>query len=1494
MKFRKLLATIMVFSMVFGLFGTAFAADNGSVDDGIIELLTSLGLVRGDDRGLRLDDTITRAEMMTILVRGFGQEDTAALLAGAPAFSDTADHWASGYIALAKNRGLTTGYPDGTFKPQANVTGAEALTMVARLVGLDVDDSVGWPDNYLNAAIEAGIVGADSPLVAAAGAAAIRGDVFTSFGVAGTSVPVTADGKNLFAAYVKIEPPTLTVDEVDPVTTADSITLSGSVDGAAMLLVGDGLVDFAADGSWSADVDLQVGANDIWVTALDVVGNEAAQVVKVERIPGEATGIRIDGPAQVTAGSTAEFVVAVHDANDAAIAGAEFEVDEVTGGAFDAATGIFTASETAGAASIAVSSGDFTASVVFNVVAGEMVGLKVTPATASLGVGQTLTFAAAGADAYGNEIPLTDAVQWAASAGVIDAQGNFAPTTSGDVTVTATAAGMSGKAEISVYGAATKVVLETPAALVANGQDETTLVAKVVDANNNVVGNYDGTITFASSNGGAATIGTATVQAVNGVAQTTLKSAASGAAASTVLSATATGLQGALLNYSTTAQSVSRVEVVAQPSVLAEGATSQGNVRLRLLDQTGQPMITAPGGANQVRVRLEITGSVVRFGALSSVDVTMNAVTVNQVLNATSQVGSATITGSLLAPSGASITVDSVSVTTQTVGTAHQMALNEIAETKSGTAREITFRVLDYNGNQLTNPSGSLAGVITVKLTQPNGTVTTLSAAESTTLGTGTYTIAGNQLAATGTYTVTVESANMVSASQSLVVTPGDAAKVSLTATPATIAATGTATSTLKVEIQDANNNKVTTGSYEVTITKSVNNNATGSFPETKVITSGGEATVTVTGTTAHGVADTFTATATGLAGDTATVTTVIMGTANNMAFGAIAAITAGGEATVPVQVRDGNNNVLTYDQGRAVTVTVKDGNTVVGSYSGTTVNGVASVKVPGLTAAKNYTVEAESAGLTKITGAGALTVNPGSASQLTISADRSSLSANLGSRATITVRSQDQYGNNANVTANTTVYLKATSGAPTYGDFEGGKVVGGDWDGWVNLTINAGTNSASTTDTTNSFRASSASGSVVIEARSASLSSASLTLSSHTAGALNTLQLVSGDAAQASPAGTDHLQTVTVKLVDSAGNVATHVHNDAGANVQLTVAGDVGTLGLYTRDAAGTWNAYVQGNDAQIIKGEITFGIRYSSTVETLTLTFTPSGATLTGAGVTTARDTTAKFTPGAAVGVVVDNANPRYIQANGVAVTQVSARVVDGLGNTVTTAGGTMDFSIAFGADYASLQQASAPISNGVATVVVQSKAVPATSWVQIKAESDVTGNGTKETHTNNQAVNVDGVAPNIASITMADGGGTGGTIEVADTVTIVFDEAINPASIHASLTAGGPAQAIAVGNTGSIVASGAGNTVTIVGIATLESSAVSADTAAAVNATLSADGLTLVLTITSVTTGGVTVNGDINTNNATKITTAVRDLAGNNLSAGTVPAGSINGNF
>ncbi|WP_445667819.1 S-layer homology domain-containing protein [Paenibacillus sp. FSL H8-0122] len=86
------------------------------------------------DGSFRPDAPVTRAEFSAMIARSFGLGTTSA----ASKFGDTASNWAAGYIGVLADKGIVTGYSDGSFKPGATITRAEMVTIIGRVLDLGV------------------------------------------------------------------------------------------------------------------------------------------------------------------------------------------------------------------------------------------------------------------------------------------------------------------------------------------------------------------------------------------------------------------------------------------------------------------------------------------------------------------------------------------------------------------------------------------------------------------------------------------------------------------------------------------------------------------------------------------------------------------------------------------------------------------------------------------------------------------------------------------------------------------------------------------------------------------------------------------------------------------------------------------------------------------------------------------------------------------------------------------------------------------------------------------------------------------------------------------------------------------------------------------------------------------------------------------------------------------------------------------------------------
>lgn len=198
---KKLLSLVLTLVMVLGAFTSVFAAETKTTEkvekitgkDNKIQYVVDKKLVEGyEDGSLGLDKNITRAEITKLLAIANGNKDLAAKLQGAMKLYSDVDnsHWANGVITVGttvpsatNKQPMLQGYPDGSFKPENNVTYAELAKMLVVLVKTDLtadmvkEANAKWAGLWLTWAQQLGIL--DDVTVADSNAAANRGDAFT-------------------------------------------------------------------------------------------------------------------------------------------------------------------------------------------------------------------------------------------------------------------------------------------------------------------------------------------------------------------------------------------------------------------------------------------------------------------------------------------------------------------------------------------------------------------------------------------------------------------------------------------------------------------------------------------------------------------------------------------------------------------------------------------------------------------------------------------------------------------------------------------------------------------------------------------------------------------------------------------------------------------------------------------------------------------------------------------------------------------------------------------------------------------------------------------------------------------------------------------------------------------------------------------------------------------------------------------------------------------
>lgn len=178
-----------------------------------VKRLEALGLVAGYGNGeYGVDKTITRAEFATLIVRARGLEQGAKLAQFNTTYTDVkSTDWFAGFVNVASGEEIVKGFPDKSFKPQNQVTYAEAVTMIVRALGYEPAVRGVWPNSMISKASELNI----AKSITTPNNAATRGDIFKMLDNAlrvdlmeqvefGTDVRYEVTNKTLLTKYLKV------------------------------------------------------------------------------------------------------------------------------------------------------------------------------------------------------------------------------------------------------------------------------------------------------------------------------------------------------------------------------------------------------------------------------------------------------------------------------------------------------------------------------------------------------------------------------------------------------------------------------------------------------------------------------------------------------------------------------------------------------------------------------------------------------------------------------------------------------------------------------------------------------------------------------------------------------------------------------------------------------------------------------------------------------------------------------------------------------------------------------------------------------------------------------------------------------------------------------------------------------------------------------------------------------------------------------------------
>lgn len=110
---------------------------------GYVGFLSERGYINGySNNTFKPEGNITRAEFTAIIAKALNINDNSG-----SAFSDVSNtHWAKGFINASKAKGFISGYSGNLFKPENNITRAEAVVIINRLLNRSISDPSSFSD----------------------------------------------------------------------------------------------------------------------------------------------------------------------------------------------------------------------------------------------------------------------------------------------------------------------------------------------------------------------------------------------------------------------------------------------------------------------------------------------------------------------------------------------------------------------------------------------------------------------------------------------------------------------------------------------------------------------------------------------------------------------------------------------------------------------------------------------------------------------------------------------------------------------------------------------------------------------------------------------------------------------------------------------------------------------------------------------------------------------------------------------------------------------------------------------------------------------------------------------------------------------------------------------------------------------------------------------------------------------------------------------------
>ena len=163
----KMIRVTCIIALILSCCSQAYAFSDVALTDELhsnsINNLNQLGIINGyEDGTFRPNSSITRAEMVQIIsnIIPITNYTPVGTITVGEIYSDISmDYWANDVIMRVSNLNYINGYEDGTFKPENNITYAEAIKIIATMLNYnyEAEKNGGYPDGYIQIAEDIGI-----------------------------------------------------------------------------------------------------------------------------------------------------------------------------------------------------------------------------------------------------------------------------------------------------------------------------------------------------------------------------------------------------------------------------------------------------------------------------------------------------------------------------------------------------------------------------------------------------------------------------------------------------------------------------------------------------------------------------------------------------------------------------------------------------------------------------------------------------------------------------------------------------------------------------------------------------------------------------------------------------------------------------------------------------------------------------------------------------------------------------------------------------------------------------------------------------------------------------------------------------------------------------------------------------------------------------------------------------------------------------------------